>query len=281
MTALPFQTVAVIGLGLIGGSLARDLAERHVRVIGYDRDTAVAKRAERDGILSAPDSFSDVQAADVVVLAVPIEDALPLLATLAPHLKAARLVTDVCSTKATIVRGAEDLGLGRAFVGSHPLAGGHRWGWDASRTGLFATARAYVCPSSTADESSIALTESLWRFVGAVPERIDADSHDREVAWTSHLPHVASAALATALADAAIAQERLGPGGRDATRLAASDPGLWTGIALDNAAPLQPAIEALERVLRDMRLALARHDRDAVQEQFASAYKWSSDGKAH
>jgi prephenate dehydrogenase len=277
MTSPPFQTVGVIGLGLIGGSLARDLAERHVKVIGYDRDSAVVKRAERDGILWAPESLADIRAADVVVLAVPIDDALRLLGKLAPHLTAARLVTDVCSTKATIVRGADTLNLGRIFVGSHPLAGDHRSGWDASRTGLFAGARAYVCPSPTAQESSIALAESLWRFVGAVPERIDADSHDREVGWTSHLPHVASAALASALAGAAIGRDRLGSGGRDVTRLAAGDPGLWTGIALDNATQLLPAIEAVERELRGLREALARGDSVAVLKRFESAHQWALD----
>lgn len=273
----PFRSVGIIGLGLIGGSLARDLAERDIKVLGYDRDEAVAKRAEDAGVLSERRDPADLGSADVVVLAVPIDEALALLPRLAPSLEGVQLFTDVCSTKTTICRGAEDLDVA-AFVGSHPMAGDHRSGWNASRTGLFAGARAYVCPTRISSPGALVLAEQLWRFLGAAPERLTAEAHDREVAWTSHLPHVASAALAAALAGAAIGRERLGPGGRDATRLAASDPRLWTSIALDNATPLLPAIEELEAALRDMREAIRRGDRGALQRQFASAHAWSREG---
>jgi prephenate dehydrogenase len=272
-------TVAIIGLGLIGGSLARDLAQRGAKVLGYDRETTIAQRGERDGILTALSSPSDAGAADVVVIAVPIEEALSLLPQLAPSLKDVRLLTDVCSTKASIARAAEKLGLARVFVGSHPMAGDHRSGWDASRRGLFANARTYVCATKASDERAIALAERLWKLVGADPQRIDATAHDREVAWTSHLPHVASAALASALAGASIARDKLGPGGRDATRLAGSDPELWTGIALDNATELLPALEAFEQTVRAMHDALSREDSDALRRHFDAAHTWSRAGQ--
>ena len=275
MSEPPFRTVAIIGLGLIGGSLARDLAQRGITVLGYDRDKAIAQRAERDGVLTALSQPAASGSADVVIIAVPIDEALSLLPTIARSLEEVRLVTDVCSTKASIGRAATHLGLAPVFVGSHPMAGDHRSGWEASRTGLFANARTYICPTGASTEPSIALAERLWQLVGAAPERIDAETHDREVAWTSHLPHVASAALAGALTDAGFGRHRLGPGGRDATRLAASDPQLWTSIALDNAASLLPAIEAVERTLGGMRDAITRRDRGSLQRQFASANEWS------
>lgn len=138
----PFGSVAILGLGLIGGSLARDLAARGVRVLGWDRDEAVVRAAAEQGIV---EPLSD-DAPEIVVFAVPVIAARELLGELRDELHGARLITDVGSTKRSIVKQAEALGLGARFVGSHPLAGDHRAGWNASRTGLFAGARVFLSP---------------------------------------------------------------------------------------------------------------------------------------
>ncbi len=131
------DAAAVIGHGFIGGSVARELAERGVRVLGYDRDPAAVRDALRDGGIheALTPGLEETEAVDLVVLAVPVTAAPDALRKLRVH--AGALVTDVGSTKESIVRAADDAGLSGQFVGSHPLAGDHRSGWSASRTGVF------------------------------------------------------------------------------------------------------------------------------------------------
>jgi len=318
--------VGIMGLGLIGGSLARDLTDLGARVLGFDADPKTLEAALASGVVhealpgwgrghpsggppgAAPGASALARIPlDVLVLAVPVAAALPLLASGAPHLGHVPLVTDVGSTKASITSAAGSLGLGERFVGSHPLAGSHVSGWKASRTGLFRDARVYLCPvpktGSEAEEGrphpgkgheaaggdddaglhgtagpvsreSLRRARGLWAAVGAFPQVMDAAAHDRLLAWTSHLPQAASTALALALAGAGVRPGDLGPGGRDVTRLAASSPSLWTGIALDNAGALLEGLAALEKELATLREGLARGDGKAVHAFFSRGASW-------
>ncbi|HEV2131793.1 MAG TPA: prephenate dehydrogenase/arogenate dehydrogenase family protein, partial [Longimicrobiaceae bacterium] len=271
------RSAAVVGLGLIGGSLARELAARGVRVLAHDRDTAALQAALEEGVVHASlgESLEGVGEADLLVIAVPVDAAPAVLSIVRSQLGSVRLVTDVGSTKQAVVRAAEALGIGERFVGSHPLAGDHRSGWSASRPGLFRDARVYLCPTPTTGEAALELARQLWTGLGAEPELLDAQAHDQRLAWTSHLPQAASTALAQALAAAGIAPCDLGPGGRDVTRLAGSSPEMWTGIALENAAALSGATEALEERLRELRAALRRGDEQAVHRFFEAGREWS------
>ncbi len=271
------RVVAIAGLGLIGGSLARDLAARGVTVLGHDADLATVRRALDAGVITTalgPD-LAGVEAADALVIATPVSRAPGVLESAAPRLHHLRLVTDVGSTKQGIVATAARLGLAARFVGGHPLAGDHRAGWGASRTGLFQGARVFLSPTPGTAPEALARARALWEGVGARAEEVDADAHDRSMAWISHLPQAASTALALALAAERIAPAALGPGGRDMTRLAASSPALWTEIAMENAAMLGPAIRALEERLRQLRRALEEEDEGAVHNFFAKGREWS------
>lgn len=285
-----FRTVAVIGLGLIGGSLARDLAARGVRVIGHDRDGAAARAAAAEGVVDtvAGDALAGLEAAEVVIVATPVDEAPAVLAELgvarAEGRLRARLVTDVGSTKRSAVGAATAHGLGDLFVGSHPLAGDHRWGWAASRRGLFDGATVYLCPAEDAGVGAMELARALWGEVGGAPECCDAASHDEMLAWSSHLPQVAATALALVLREGGVQRSRLGPGGRDTTRLAGSSPELWTAIARDNAESLTNALELLERQIGELRSSLASSDDAGLRARFADAREWfasaDSDGGA-
>lgn len=279
---MELERVALIGLGLIGGSLARDLAARGARVLGHDSDPETLEAALHDGAIAEAlgPGLEGIEEADVVVLAVPVAAAPPLLEALRPRLDRARLVTDVGSTKRTIGLAAVRLGLGDRFVGAHPLAGDHRSGWAAGRPGLFRDARVFLCPTPATSAAARTLASTLWTTVGGRPEFVDADEHDRRLAWTSHLPQVTATALGAALAARGIDRAELGPGGRDTTRLAASAPGLWTDIALDNAASLAPAIAALEARLAELRGALEHGDAETVRRFFASGREWADRGPA-
>ncbi len=278
------HTAAVIGLGLIGGSIARDLAAAGVRVLGCDRDDSTLEAAIASGVVAdslgppVGPAWGGVAEADWVILAVPVDAAPALLLSLAPALGGAQLVTDVGSTKSAITAAAEGLGLGPRFVGSHPFAGDHRSGWAASAAGLFRGARAYLTPCPSTGDVALHAARRLWGLCGATVELIDAAAHDRLMAWASHLPQVASSALALALADAGIPPAALGRGGHDATRLAAGSPEVWTGIALENAAELAVALEALEGRLGELREALKRRDAAAIHALLAAATAWSGEG---
>ena len=273
---IPVERVAIVGLGLIGGSLARALAERDVRVLGYDSAPDSLDAAEGEGLVHERlgAQLAGIEAADVVVLALPVDATLALIPRLAPRLARTRLVMDVASTKRSIVAAAEAAGLGARYVGAHPLTGSHRSGWRASRAGLFDEARVFLCPTSTTEAGVLELAEGFWRGLRAGVEVLDAAVHDEQMAWRSHLPHVLSTALALTLRDMGIQRSALGPGGRDMTRLAGGSPSLWMSIVEDNGTSLAAAVGAMEERLRVFRESLEQHDSGATREFLANAREW-------
>lgn len=272
----PIERVGIVGLGLMGGSLARALAARDVRVLGYDSAPDSLDGAEGEGIVHERlgAQLDGIERADVVVFALPVDATFGAIRRAAPRLAQTRLVMDVASTKRTIIAAAEEAGLGARYVGAHPLTGSHRSGWRASRATLFDEARVFLCPTSTTTPETLELAEAFWRGLRAGVEVLDAATHDVQMAWRSHLPQVLSTALALTLRDAGIQRSALGPGGRDMTRLAGGAPSLWTSIAEDNGLALTSALDAVEHQLRLLREALRRHDRRATHDFFAEGCDW-------
>jgi len=269
-------TVVVIGLGLIGGSVARDLVANGIRVIGHDRDQDTVAAAVGAGMIAGAlsDDLSGAEAADVVILATPVDQSPALLVALAALSTSARLIMDVGSTKRSMVDAATALGLASLFVGAHPLAGDHRWGWAASRSNLFQGARVYLCPTHCSDADAVALARSFWEMLGAVTVLLDATRHDALLACSSHLPQLTATALALTLAEHGVKRMQLGSGGRDMTRLAGSSPVLWTAITRDNAGELEAALDSLMGKLGEMRTALRGGDRDQLLARFQAGWEW-------
>jgi len=273
------HTVAVLGLGLIGGSMARDLAALGVRVMGYDAidgtlDTACAAGVVRERLDA---SLAAMERATIVVVAVPVSATRDILTAASTHLIRASLVMDVGSTKQSVVATAQSIGMAEQFVGSHPMAGDHRSGWSASRRGLFEGAKVYLCPASSTSNHSLALAQELWTTLGAHPELIESDVHDRRVAFTSHLPQTASAAIALALSRANVSPGDLGKGGRDVLRIAASSPEMWTAIAMDNAESIQLAVSELQTQLTRFQAAMAARDDRTLHGLFSEARDWAEE----
>jgi prephenate dehydrogenase len=266
------HSAAVIGLGLIGGSVARELAARGVRVLGHDRDAATVDEALRDGGIHG--ALTGDAAVDLVVIAVPVSAAPGVLHSLGAGLRGASLITDAGSTKESIVRAAEESGLGDRFVGSHPLAGDHRSGWSASRLGLFDGARVFLSPTSHNAPSALEQASSLWSTLGARTELMDAAAHDRRMAAVSHLPQALATALGSLLADHTITRADLGPGARDMTRLAGSSPEMWAAITSDNSQHLSSAIDALQSRLSILREMLNSKDYERLHSFFAEGNRW-------
>lgn len=271
------RSAGIIGLGLIGGSLARELAGRGVRVAGFDANSATLDAACAEGVVGdrLDGSLEGLNGLPVVIVATPVSVTERALATAAAKLGSAALVMDVGSTKRSVVAAAESLGLGDRFVGAHPMAGSHRSGWEASRAGLFVDAPVFLCATRTTRASALECARELWTALGARVETLDAGVHDRTVALTSHLPHAAVAALTLAIADAGMSRRHLGPGGRDALRIAASSPDLWADIMLDNADELLGALSGLEKQLAVFRQAIVSGDRERMRALFAAAREWS------
>lgn len=274
------RSAGVIGLGLIGGSLARDLARSGVRVIGHDEDPATLRRALDSGVLAAPlgaglDRVADV---DCLVVAVPVDRAADVLRAAAPLLGRASLVTDVGSTKRSIVAAAIGLGIGEKFVGSHPFTGSHAAGWAAARDGLFAGARVFLCPTGESGQATIDQARSLWALCGATAEIIDAAEHDRLLAWSSHLPQFLSSALAIAMSDADVTYADAGPAAREMLRLAASDTRVWAAIGLDNADNLTAALLRCEQVLSSLRSAIDGSDGEPLSRLLRAANRFTTGG---
>ena len=272
-------TVAVIGLGLIGGSVARALSARGARVVGFDRNRASMSAAMSERVIEAEldEELNGVAGTDIIVLALPgdaTRKIIPRLAQLSTH---ATLVTDVGSAKQLVVQAAEAAGMGPRFVGSHPLAGDHRSGWQSSRSDMFQGERVFLCPTSTTLREKMQAAENFWISLGAIPTTIDARTHDLRMAWLSHLPHILSTALALTLRDACVTRSELGPGGRDLTRLAGSSPDMWTAIAQENGPAIAAAISSFEAHLEELKTAVVTADATAFRASFAAGRDWFSE----
>jgi prephenate dehydrogenase len=248
-TGPPRPTVAVVGLGLVGGSLARALRAQGYPVLGVDRP-AVVSRARRARAISAAASLAEaVSGADVVVLAAPPAANLRLLRRVTAVARPGRVITDVGSVKGPIVDEARRLGL-KAFTGGHPMAGAERAGFAASRADLFQGCRWILTPAPGARVP--ATLRRLVRDVGATAVVMNAEEHDRVVAFLSHVPQlVAWALLAAAQGDPVARRHRAlaGPGYRDMTRLARSPRALWRQILGQNRAAVARALRLLKAEL--------------------------------
>lgn len=271
------STLGVIGLGAIGGSLARQAKQAGIQtVLGWSPDGAERTAAVHHGAVDdAPSATADVaRAADLLVLAAPPAANLQLLEALHQYIPKAAFVTDVGSVKRGIVARAEAVGIAARFAGSHPLAGTHHHGFAASRGDLFAGAVVYVTPTRGGDRAAREVGHFWEAVLGARAVGVDAATHDSQMALTSHLPQVIASLLGRYLAEHAPAGATLGPGARDTTRLAASEPGLWTEILLMNRDVLLPALRSLEEPLGEVQRALESGDAAAVARWLARGAEW-------
>ncbi len=273
------ESLAVIGLGALGGSVAWQARLAGIpRVWGFSPDPAEAAGALRSAAITdaAVTPAAAVRVADLVVLAAPPEANLALLDQLAPWLRPGALVTDVTSVKVAIMARAQRAGLGARFAGSHPLAGTHASGFAAARSDLLRGAVVYVTPTSDPAGAQVAReVMNFWSEVmGAEPVLMDAEAHDRQLAWTSHLPQAAASALAAVLSRRVGAS--FGTGARDTTRLAASSPAMWSELFALNREAVLAALAELEAEVQTLRSKLAAGDDAAVRALLERAQRWRS-----
>jgi prephenate dehydrogenase len=280
VAAVRIGPVSVIGLGVIGGSVAKALVRSGVRVHAFtasDTDTLGARAA---GIDVAPDLEVCVANASVVLIAVPISAHVAVAANVVAAARAdAVLLHSASLQSAPALVAAAPAGMAiqsdvvRRVIGTHPLAGSHRSGFSAADVTLFQGR--VVSIEDRADADARAAAERLWRAVGANRfEYRSADEHDRLMTWVSHLPQLASTVLADAIARAGVPSDALGPGGRDATRLAASPFETWRGILAGARLDAAEAMTNLERSAHALRSALESSDFEAIERLWMTARRW-------
>ncbi len=268
----PFRTVAIVGLGLIGGSLARALAalERPPRVVATSQTASNLELAERAGVIDAgsTDPAAVLAGADLVVYATPLDVTLRLLAGHRGRWPAGAVVTDVVSLKGPVEDAIAALGESARYVGSHPMAGGEGSGFGHSAADLFAGATVWL----TGRGVGAAALEVLWRAVGARPRWTTAPEHDRLMSWCSHLPQLVSNALARVLEESGHAPSDLGTGGADMVRLAGSSPEMWLPLLARSEAGA--ALRDIARAARELADALDRRDLEAIEDWMRSTRAW-------
>ncbi len=238
-----FNNVTIIGVGLIGGSLAKVLKTKNLagRITGAGRSRATLELALRIGVIDriGQGSAHAVEDADLVVLASPVGSFGAVVLEIASHLKPGAILTDVGSVKGAIIRDIEDAIPPHVhFVPAHPIAGREKSGVAESTETLFQGRRCILTPTANTDQKALDAVQDMWKAAGAVVTVMDADLHDKVFAAVSHLPHVAAFAMMSAVSDlntgTADYLQFSGAGFRDFTRIAASSPEMWRDICLMN-----------------------------------------------
>ena len=268
-------TVAIIGVGLIGGSIglalrARDLART---IVGVGRDLERLADAKVRGIVDVVTTnlAEGVANADVVVVCTPPARIAADCLEAAKFGPESILVTDAGSTKARIVALVEAEPRGRfTFVAAHPIAGSERKGASAAQANLFENQACVLTPTARTPLDRLDRAHSFWKSLGCRILETDPESHDTALAFTSHLPHATAAALAGTVPEEMLAM--CGGAYRDGTRVAGSDPMLWTEIFLENREPVLAALEGFEIRLSAFRAALLAGDA-------ASLFRWWTEAK--
>ena len=272
------KKIAVLGLGLIGGSLGLALHQAGVakHISGYDSNPDATYQAWEIGAITEICNTAEkaVQQADMVILATPILAMPELLEHIAPELKRGVLVTDTASTKVQILNWAKTLLPANVmFVGGHPMAGRELSGIKAAEVGLFEGCAYCLIPAAQASSKGVAQLSEIVMRIGAHPLVLDADRHDRLVAGISHLPFVLSSALVQCLSKEEDWREltTLAAGGfRDTSRLAAGSPIMYRDICVTNKVEILNWLDALALELDNIRSLIARDDEN-LETYFAQA----------
>ncbi|MBF0402189.1 MAG: prephenate dehydrogenase/arogenate dehydrogenase family protein [Magnetococcales bacterium] len=268
------KKLAVIGVGLIGGSLARALREQGLvgEVAGVNRSRTALEKALALGVIDqgSTDAAEAVQNANLVLVATPVRSIAPVVGYLAPFLAPGAVVTDVGSVKQSVVQACEQLMPAAAsggkgadkvnFVGGHPIAGREHVGVEHSFASLFAGSRTILTPTPRTASDALELVRLVWEAAGSQVELMEASYHDQVLAATSHLPHLMAYNVVNTLSDLEdhIRAEvfRYAAGGfRDFTRIASSDPTMWRDICLENPAAI---LDILARFRNDLDRLMAQ-----------------------
>ncbi|SEH08527.1 prephenate dehydrogenase [Candidatus Venteria ishoeyi] len=275
-----FKRLCIIGVGLIGGSLARALRDANAceEVVGCGRQLDNLNKAVELGVIDrySTDMVEAVKDADMVVLAVPLGTMASAMQKIAPVLPDDAIITDVGSAKGSVLQDAQHY-LGKhqsRFVAGHPIAGSEQHGVIASVSSLFQQRRVILTPTPDTDTQALESVRQMWETTGAEVVDMNVQHHDEVLAATSHLPHMLAYALVDMLAHMETRREifRFAAGGfRDFTRIASSDPKMWHDICLSNREELVNMLEAFGQQLHNLTQAIRESDSEKINTLFYNA----------
>ena len=280
MPELFFEKMAIVGVGLIGGSLALSLREKGVvrEIVGIGRGAENLKRGLDKGAIDrythSPEEGCN--GADVVIMAPPVGAIPDLLKRIKPALKDSTIVTDVGSVKGWIIREIEAAGLETEnFVPAHPIAGGEKSGVEAAFPELFVGKKCVLTPTERTNSLALERIKAMWELVGADVVLMDPDRHDRILGVTSHLPHMVAYALANTIGDYDQAGYEvlkfIGTGFKDTTRIAASHPVMWRDISMYNREAIVQSVKDFENTLKKIRRCLEKGEGEELEKDFSRA----------
>ncbi|MEC9019294.1 MAG: prephenate dehydrogenase/arogenate dehydrogenase family protein [Nitrospinota bacterium] len=279
-----FKKMTVIGVGLLGASLAKACRKYNLveKISGHGRNVANLEKAKSMGVVDDYNvNLADaVKDSDLVVLCTPVSKIVPLIETMLPHLKVGVVITDVGSVKGSLVHEADKLMReGIFFVGSHPIAGGEKSGLEASREDLYFDAKCILTPTSKTHTQALEKVGALWESVGMDTLMLDADEHDFVFGAVSHLPHLVAYALMNTLGTLRTNQDHevtaySGAGLKDITRIASGDPVMWRDICLSNKKHSLDLIDRFQKTLSQLSSSIEKNDGQALEEAFYAANKY-------
>lgn len=261
--------LGLIGCGLMGGSFALGLKRAGLvkKVVGYSKSPTTTERARRMGVIDieANSALMAASNSDVILVAVPVASTGAILKTIQSLVQANTLVMDVGSTKLDVVQAAERALRGRfpCFVPAHPIAGRESSGVENADADIFAGRRIVLTPNQRTSAPHIALATELWQALGGQVSLMTPEDHDSAFAAVSHLPHLLAFAVMNAISGQMQGKELLalaGPGFRDFTRIAASDPKMWRDILLSNKASVMEQSRLFQRALAELERAIVSND---------------------
>jgi len=272
--------MCIIGVGLIGGSLARAARQRGLcaSITGAGRNQENLTKAQELGVIDTgtTDLAEAVKNTDLVVLAVPVGQTENVLAEISKSLADDTIVTDVGSTKRSIVEQAREK-LGNKFsnfVPGHPIAGTEQSGVESSFAELFQDRRVILTPESNTSKTAVDIVTQLWSSIGATVTRMNVDHHDEVLAATSHLPHMLAYALVDSLArmhEKTEIFEYAAGGFRDFTRIASSNPEMWHDICMSNRDAILKMLDIFQKDLSRLTQAIRENDSETIRNIFSSA----------
>ncbi len=274
------EKLAIMGIGLIGGSLARALREAGAvgEVIAYDKSEEALEKALALGVADRieTEATKAAEEADIIILATPITVMAEIMAEILPIIKEDAVISDVGSTKGSVIREVERV-VGRLparFVPAHPIAGTEKHGVENSFATLFYDRRTLIIPHIGNNHEAVTRIHNMWQAAGSITEEMGVKHHDQVLAATSHIPHLLAYSTVDTLANLDDRAEifRFAAGGfRDFTRISASDPNLWADICLQNRESILQVLVAYQNKLDLLKGALEEEDRDTLYEVFSRA----------
>ena len=271
--------VGIIGLGLIGGSLAKALKNRCnvKKIVAVNRSIEALVLAKSQGFIDEYDlQITDMfKGCEIIFICTPVDKIVSYAKELIPYLDKSCIVTDVGSTKGHICRQVAALSPSYTFIGGHPMTGSERFRFQAAKEHLFENAYYILTPLKETPKEKTALLSSITKQIGAIPVRLDADEHDGIVAAISHVPHVIASALVNTVHDLdspAGMMHLLAAGGfKDITRIASASPEMWESICLDNQQPILKVLDHLESIISNAKANITQAGRQPLHDFFDSA----------